>query len=199
MLIFSFVILPGARAQITYDPDLPAYCEDVPITFSYDGNGSAIISWVTIGGDPATTSDSVFTITYGTAGTWPIVLLVLEDPFLVIDLITIVEQPESPTLNTMSPAGSPCEGEYVSATFNPGTGGVECTDEYQFSFLIGAAWFGPFPYYEGTELPTGGMDEILIEARRSGCNPLAGCTSSAWTELARWIVTNDAEKPTITS
>jgi len=196
---FFFVFMPGAQAQITFDPALPAYCEDSPITFSYDGTGSLIVSWITLGGSPTTTSDSIFSISYANAGTWPIVLFVMESPFLVFDFITIVEHPQSPTINTMSPAGSPCEGEYVSATFNPGTGGVECGDEYQFSFRIGAAWFGPMPYFEGVQLPTGGMDEIYIEARRSGCNPLAGCTSSAWSEVARWAVTNDSQAPTITT
>lgn len=201
-LFALLVTIPlGLNAQITITPDLPAICVNSSVTLNYVGGWGGLSFWITPGGTPAFSTSQTFSVTYNSAGPKLITVFALDDspPTIDIEVINVAAQPTSPTLNTQVPAGSPCEGELVSATFNPGSGGIDCTDEFQFSTRVGASWFGPFPYTAGQQLPTGGLDEIIIEGRRSGCNPLAGCNASMWTTLAQWTITNDAVPPVITT
>jgi hypothetical protein len=54
--------------------------------------------------------------------------------------VTVAAQPIAPTLNIQSPTNSTiCTGTTVSATFNAGSGGVGCSDDYTVSIDGGAA------------------------------------------------------------
>ena len=49
--------------------------------------------------------------------------------------VNIASPPVGPTLNTKTPnLAAVCTGQLVNATFNPGSGGVGCTDSYQYRF-----------------------------------------------------------------
>ena len=49
--------------------------------------------------------------------------------------VTIVTQPAGPTLNVKTPnIATVCDGTLVNATFNAGTGGVGCADDFRIPF-----------------------------------------------------------------
>ena len=55
--------------------------------------------------------------------------------------LVVNQQPVGPTLNTKTPnLGTVCDGTLVSATFNAGSGGVGCTDAYQYRFDGAGGW-----------------------------------------------------------
>ena len=104
-----------------------------------------------------------------------------------------VPQPVGPTLNTKTPnQAAVCDGQLVSATFNPGSGGSGCTDSYQYRFDGAGGWSA---YTPGTDLNTTGHTLVEIQGQRSGCSAGAGCTGTTWVTLADWTVN---PLPTIT-
>ncbi|QLH45203.1 MAG: SprB repeat-containing protein [Bacteroidota bacterium] len=105
--------------------------------------------------------------------------------------IEVIAQPVNPTLNTQSPAlPSVCEGTTVSATFNAGSGGNGCSDDY-IVIIDGGA---PVAYTPGT--PVGGLatSTIVIQGRRDNCAVNSGCTAN-YVTLA-WNVVPQPTAPT---
>jgi len=100
--------------------------------------------------------------------------------------ITVVAQPVGPTLLAQLPAATVCDGTLVSATFNPGSGGVGCADEYQYSYDGSGVWVA---YTPGTDITTTGHTSVEIQGRRDGCITGSGCTGTAWVTLATWTIT----------
>ena len=136
------------------------------------GNGTRniTIDWTTAGG-PYTVS--VITTANGCAGPSQTVA------------VTVVPQPIGPTLNAKTPnLASVCIGTDVSATFNSGSGGVGCSDAFEYRF-DGGAWSA---YSPGANLNTTGHTSVEIQGQRNGCTAGAGCTGTAWVTLASWIV-----------
>jgi hypothetical protein len=135
------------------------------------GTNAITLDWTTPGG-PYTLS--VFTTIDGCSG-----------PPQSVD-VTVVAQPVGPTLLAQTPPGpTVCDGTEVSATFNPGSGGVGCADEYQYRFDGIGAWTA---YTEGSLLNTNGHTLVEIQGRRNGCNAGAGCNETPWETLATWNV-----------
>jgi len=100
--------------------------------------------------------------------------------------VTAVAQPIGPTLNAKSPnIASVCDGISVSSTFTPGSGGVGCSDSFEYRF-DGGAWTA---YISGTSLSTVGHTSVEIQGQRSGCTANAGCSGTSWVTLASWTVT----------
>ena len=92
-------------------------------------------------------------------------------------------QPIGPTLNSKTPnLATACNGQLVAATFNPGSGGVGCTDFFEYRF-DGGIWLS---YTEGSDLNTTGHTLIEIQGRRAGC--IADCNGTGWVTLASWII-----------
>jgi hypothetical protein len=88
-------------------------------------------------------------------------------------------------LNTKSPnVASVCDGISVSSTFLAGSGGVGCSDSYEYRF-DGGAWTA---YTSGTSLSTSGHTLVEIQGQRSGCTANAGCSGTSWVTLASWTV-----------
>jgi len=99
--------------------------------------------------------------------------------------VTVVPQPVGPTLDVKTPnLLSVCDGANVSATFIAGSGGVGCSDAFEYRF-DGGAWTS---YTPGTNLNTTGHTLVEIQGQRSGCTLNAGCTGTPWVTLASWIV-----------
>jgi hypothetical protein len=80
---------------------------------------------------------------------------------------------------------SVCDGTPVSATFNPGTGGIGCTDEFEYSYDNSGTWVA---YVEGSAIPTTGHTLVEIRGRRAGCNATLGCNETPWEVLASWTI-----------
>lgn len=108
--------------------------------------------------------------------------------------ITVIPDPSLPTVNVKSPnVSSVCEGQTLSATFNAGTGGLSCTDSYQYSTDGGFSWS---PYTPGSNISTTGLGSttVYIQGRRV-CST-ANCDGSAenFTTLTSWSIVSN---PTI--
>ena len=133
-------------------------------------NDSITIDWTTTGG-PYTVS--VYTSANGCDG--PVQSLP----------VTVMPQPIGPTLAAKTPnLASVCVGTDVSATFTAGSGGVGCSDVYQYRFDSGA-WL---TYTPGSNLSTTGHTLVEIQGQRSGCTSGAGCDGTSWVTLASWNV-----------
>ena len=111
---------------------------------------------------------------------------------------TVVADPTAPTLNVASPANGTtvCVGQDLSATFNAGSGGTGCADEYQYSTDGGGNYN---PYTPGTAIPTLGLagQTVIIQGRRlcsgNGCDGAA----ETYATLASWTVVADPTAPTL--
>ena len=135
------------------------------------GTNTITVNWTTPGG-PYTLS--VFTIANGCSG-----------PPQSVD-VTVVAAPVGPTLAGKIPPGlSVCDGTPVSATFNPGSGGLGCSDEFEFRYDNAGSWA---TYTPGSSLPTAGHTLVEIRGRRAGCNTSLGCNETPWEVLASWTV-----------
>ena len=95
-------------------------------------------------------------------------------------------QPVRPALNIKTPnIPVVCDGQFVSATFNPGSGGVGCTDAFQYRFDNSAVWSA---YIPGNNISTTGHNSVEIQGQRAGCTAGAGCTGTAWATLVSWSI-----------
>jgi len=183
----------GARAQQTQNPtqmvctgnqDYHVDVSAIPgatYTWSLSGGGTIvsgngtnaiIVNWTTPGGAYTL---SVFTTANGCAG-----------PPKSVD-VTVASPPVGPTLLAKAPPDpSVCVGIPVSATFNSGSGGVGCTDEFEYSYDNSGTWLS---YTPGSPLSTTGHTQVDIRGRRAGCSANLGCNETAWEVLASWTVT----------
>jgi len=190
LLIFSVMVI-GASAQ-TSQTATQSVCIGNQ-AYKVDPIVGATFVWSITGGVPADyqingTGDNI-TIDWNTAGTYVLSVYsykVISCPSPTQSVtITAVSQPVGPTLNVKTPnVASVCDGTNVSATFTAGTGGVGCSDVFEYRF-DGGAWV---VYTSGTNLSTTGHTSVEIQGQRAGCTADAGCTGTAWVSLASWTV-----------
>jgi hypothetical protein len=103
-------------------------------------------------------------------------------------VLTITPLPTGPTLLAKTPAtATVADGTPVSATFNAGSGGTGCSDDFRYTTNGGASYL---PYTPGSNISTTGLAAgtgvVTIEGRRANCS--AGCQGN-YVALATWIVT----------
>ncbi|WP_028526985.1 right-handed parallel beta-helix repeat-containing protein [Runella limosa] len=99
--------------------------------------------------------------------------------------IQVNSQPIGPTSNTKMPnVAAVCFGTGVSATFNAGSGGVGCSDDFILIIDNGT----PVAYTPGSTVGTMATTSIVIQGRRANCNPNSGCSGSEYLTLASWNV-----------
>jgi len=107
---------------------------------------------------------------------------------------TVVAQPVSPTLDVKTPnTAAVCAGTTVSATFNAGSGGTGCSDDYVVIIDGGS----PAAYMSGNPVGGSATTSIVIQGRRANCDAGSGCTGTSYTTLASWTV-NANPTPSIT-
>jgi len=133
------------------------------------------------------TSETTQAITVTTSGTYTVVATDLNTcTKSASQVVTVAAQPVGPTLNAKSPnTATVCEGSNVSATINPGTGGVGCSDTYEYSTNNGGNWQA---YTPGSNISTTGATVVLIRAKRDGCTSGTGCSGTSFVQLADWTV-----------
>jgi len=103
----------------------------------------------------------------------------------VIATWPVYPQPVAPVLNVATPVNGTtiCQGENVSATITPGSGGTGAADTYEYSINGGGAWN---PYSSGTNIvTTTATTSVQIRVRRSagtgtGCNAIANTVIVTW-------------------
>ncbi len=104
--------------------------------------------------------------------------------------LTLTPLAVAPTLLAKTPgSGTVADGTPVSATFNAGSGGAICTDDFRYSTDGGVTYL---PYTPGSNISTTGLaagsGTVFIEGRRGGCSGILAC-DAAYRVLASWFVT----------
>ncbi|HNI43044.1 MAG TPA: hypothetical protein PK230_00015 [Chitinophagales bacterium] len=101
---------------------------------------------------------------------------------------TVVADPIAPTLNTATPTNNSnvCVGSTVAATFNAGSQGTGCTDEYQYSTDSGTTWTTYTPGSNITALTAG--QTILIQGRRNCTGNSCDGVAETFATLAQWTI-----------
>ncbi len=98
---------------------------------------------------------------------------------------TVNPQATAPELNVKTPDVSViCAGQGVNATFNAGSGGVGCLDDYIVIIDSGSS----VVYTAGTTVGATATNSIVIKGRRAGCIGEVGCNSTDYVTLASWTV-----------
>ncbi len=102
--------------------------------------------------------------------------------------LTVSALPTNPTLLAKTPTTvTVADGTPVSATFNPGSGGTGCSDDYRYTTNGGTSYL---PYTAGSNISTTGVAAgtgmAVIEGRRNNCS--SACTNN-YVVLASWVVT----------
>lgn len=192
MMLLLAVIVSGAWAQTSQTLTQTVCIGNQP--YKVDPISGATFVWNITGGVPAdyliNGSGDIISIDWNTAGTYVLSVysyLVITCPSATQSLtVTVVSQPIGPGLDVKTPnLASVCVGTNVSATFTAGTGGVGCSDAYEYRF-DGGAWAS---YTPGASLNTTGHTLVEIQGQRTGCTSLAGCSGTPWVTLASWTVT----------
>ncbi len=197
------------RPKITDDPDNQTICAGSTATFSITATGYAPLTYqwykspnILLVEDAHFTGTTLATLNIvnvipGDAGDYYCVVtdghgkIVQSNPAT----LAVFPQPVAPTLNTRTPnLAAVCDGQTVSATFNAGSGGVGCTDAYQYRFDGAGGWNS---YTPGNNLNTTGHTLVEIQGQRSGCTAGAGCSGTAWVTLASWTVNPQPTGPTL--
>ena len=189
---------------ITGNPTNASICAGAGTTLTGAATGATSYQWqVSIGGGPFTNlSDDV---NYSGTGTTTLTLSNIPIGFhgnqyrmqaingsgtvnTTAATLTVNAIPVAPTLAAKIPAASSvADGTPVSATFNAGSGGTGCTDDFRYTTNGGATYL---PYTPGSNISTTGLAAgtgfVTIEGRRANCS--AGCQGS-YVALASWYVT----------
>jgi len=191
MFLFSIGTL-GTWAQTSQSLTQTVCVGNQP--YKVDPISGATFMWSISGGVPADyqingTGDNI-TVDWNTPGIYDLSVysyIVISCPSITQSVtVTVVPQPIGPTLDVKTPnLASVCIGTDVSATFIAGSGGVGCSDAFEYRF-DGGSWT---TYTPGTNLSTTGHTLVEIQGQRSGCTSGAGCTGTPWVTLASWIVT----------
>ncbi|MCF8294927.1 MAG: hypothetical protein K9I34_02590 [Bacteroidales bacterium] len=186
------IIVSGVWAQTSQTSTQSACIGNQP--YSVDPIPGATFVWSITGGLPAdyliNGSGDNISVDWNTAGTY---VLSVYSYFSVscpseIQSLTVTVEPEpiAPTLAVKTPnLASVCVGTNVSATFNAGSGGVGCTDSFEYRY-DGGAWTA---YTPGTNLNTTGHTIVEIQGQRTGCTADAGCSGVLWATLVSWNIT----------
>lgn len=190
MLILSFVTI-GVWAQTSQTITQSVCIGNQP--YNVTPISGATFVWSITGGVPAdyqiNGSGDNITVDWNTAGIYDLSVysyIVVSCPSTTQTVtVTVVSQPIGPTINLITPdLASVCDGIDVSATFLAGSGGVGCSDAFEYRF-DGGSWA---TYTPGTNLSTATHTSVEIQGQRSGCTSGAGCTGTSWVTLASWIV-----------
>jgi hypothetical protein len=107
---------------------------------------------------------------------------------------SIVAQPVGPTVAIQTPTNATiCTGTTVSATFNAGSGGTGCSDDY-IVIIDGGS---PAAYTPGSSVGGAATTSIVIKGRRASCASGSGCNGTSYVTLASWAVVPQPVAPTL--
>ncbi len=194
--VFIVIIITASFATATWALTSQTSTQTVCVgnqPYQVDPIAGATFVWSITGGVPANYqingSGNSITVDWNTPGVYVLSVysyMVIGCPGATQQVtVTVVAQPVGPTLDVKTPnVASVCSGTDVSATFIAGSGGVGCTDAFEYRF-DGGSWSA---YTPGTNLNTIGHTLVEIQGQRNGCSPNAGCSGTPWVTLASWIV-----------
>ncbi len=194
----------GALPNISGQPSNSAVCEGSNTSFSLTVSGGSSYQWQV---DPGTgfvnlTDDATY------SGATTTTLNITAAPFSINNTqyrcivtngigsvtsnsasLTLTPLAVVPTLLAKTPSSSTvADGTPVSASFNPGSGGAVCIDEFRYTTDGGVTYL---PYTPGSNISTTGLAAgsgmVFIEGRRAGCSGILAC-DAAYRVLASWHV-----------
>lgn len=100
----------------------------------------------------------------------------------------VFPQPISPTIEKAPNLASVCEGTNVMANLaNAGSGGIDCSDIYEFRTKTGSIWSEWLTYIPGDAISTTSFTEIEVRAYRGNCQAGSQCNESE-PNLVSWII-----------
>ncbi len=197
----------GTPPSITADPSTSTICEGTNTSFTSTANGALSYQWQ-IDADGAggggfvnvtdnttylgatTTTLNINAAPLGLNGAlYRMVATNVSGPTNSNSaLLTVNPKPINPSVSAKLPAApSVVDGTPVSSTFNAGSGGTGCLDDYRFTTNGGISYL---TYTPGTNISTTGVAAgsgfVVIEGRRAACS--SSCQSS-YTVMASWVVT----------
>ncbi|WP_379709922.1 T9SS type A sorting domain-containing protein [Ferruginibacter yonginensis] len=193
-----------AAPNITGQPANTAVCELSNTSFSVTATGATTYQWQV---DPGSgfvniTDDAIY------SGATTATLNITAAPFTINNTqyrcvvangtgsttsngasLTLTPLAVAPTLLAKTPAtATVADGTAVSATFNNGSGGAICIDDFRYSTDGGITYL---PYTPGSNISTiglaAGSGTVFIEGRRGGCSGILAC-DAAYRVLASWFV-----------
>ncbi len=107
-----------------------------------------------------------------------------DSPWGNLSVWKIAKTPVNPSVDSLQPnQEATCRGSKVSLIPKAGSGGVGCSDFFQYRIDAGN-WLS---YTPGQEITTSG-DSIQIRGRRANCSTAAQCSEPDWALLASWKV-----------
>lgn len=193
----------GAVPTVTMNPSPSTVCDGISTSFSITAGGALSYQWQVDNGGGFTnlTNNTTYTGVNSTT------LNINATPFSLNGylyrcvasnvsgstpsnsaLLTVNAVPVTPTLLTKTPgANNVADGTPVSATFNAGSGGTGCTDNYRYTTDGGSTYL---PYTPGNNISTTGLAAgsgwVFIEGRRAGCSSVC---QGEYKVLASWYIT----------
>jgi hypothetical protein len=193
----------GAAPNITGQPAAASVCQLANASFTITATGATIYQWEVDPGTGYVPVSNNATYSGATTATLNITATPLSFNGYIYRCIasngsgsatsnpatlTVTALPVRPTLLVKTPGGnSVADGTPVSATFNAGSGGTGCADDFRYTTDGGTTYL---PYTPGSNISTTGVAAgsgfVFIEGRRAGCS--AGCQGT-YEVLAAWIVT----------
>jgi hypothetical protein len=179
-----FRLTGPANGSVTYDIDgviQPA------VTLNGGGNANVTTAALT-----ANTTYNLVKVSYPTSASAP----TCETTATGFVTVTVVAQPVNPTINVKSPdVASVCAGQDLSATFNAGSGGLGCSDDFEYSTNGGTSWTA---YTPGATISTASLagQTVMIHGRHNNCTANTGCTAT-YDLLASWTVIAQPVNPTL--
>ena len=116
----------------------------------------------------------------------------------LVETWTVTPNITNPTITKNPNRTSVCEEENISAILNvAGSGGVGCSDVFEYRTSDGSSWSAWAPYTLGSSIPVIGSSAVEIQAYRSNCAPGGNCNNPA-PNVVSWTVVSSATQPTIT-
>ena len=101
---------------------------------------------------------------------------------------TVSAQPTAPIITKVPNTASVCQGTPISATITAGTGGLGCSDTYEYRINNGTVWSAWTSYTSGANIAYPiGTTQIEVHAFRGNCTALTGCNASA-TNTVSWTI-----------
>jgi HYR domain/Secretion system C-terminal sorting domain/Immunoglobulin I-set domain len=197
----------GTPPNITGQPANVSVCESSNTSFTIVASGATIYQWQVNPGTGFVNVTNNATYSGATTAT----LNITASPFSINNTqyrciatngtgsttsnstsLTLTPLAIAPTLLAKTPASATvADGTPVSATFNPGSGGAICTDDFRYTTDGGITYL---PYTPGSNISTTGVAAgsgfVFIEGRRAGCSGILAC-DAAYRVLASWRVTPD--------
>jgi pimeloyl-ACP methyl ester carboxylesterase/PKD repeat protein len=193
---YEFILTQCPQVTFTASQTILCAGSSSVYTGSLISGSSSFVNWSFPGGSPSTSNQVNLSVSYASAGTWPVTLIATNqcgsDTLTINGFVSVQPVPSAPGIIKLPNTNAICQGETASATFGNGSGGVGCMDEYYYR-IDG----GPYNWYiPGSLIGTTASSSVMIESRRVNCTPGIGCNNVS--SQVTWAVNPIPAPPSVT-